>query len=881
MLAAGALILLGSLWMTWGFDRGSVPAEPLTAWQAYTFAAAVQTVLAGLVLISVGLGASRRGAVLAAGAGALAAVDVIALLVLSAPARGARVALLAALIVVAAGAVRVVGTLPGRWRDVPRALTARIVMAVGGALVLVALWAPWGRDGTGDLNALEVYERTDILQLALGVGILAAAAAGRRAGALAGGAAGVIVAAGTLRILVFGGPAVGGHLTLLGAGLVVAAAVALFVETLPGDAVDRWRSFARPAAAIATSSWLWAAVITVSVYPFIFTVAPGVKLDESWISGLYLASARGFHYGTEIVFTYGPLGYLTLPRFADAGLFTQAVFYVVMSYFAAALAIVATARRTLTLLPAVLLAVFTLDAFRLVSPEENVQVAAASAMLLAAAAMLHYPMLGSSRRWWWLIAGLGVVAAAHALIKLNSGLLIVLLAACGVVGGAPRGRRLASAALLAGTFGAALVALWILLGQDLGALAPYFKSSYEVVKGFPEAMSLEEGAQRASDYMWAGLVTTAVAVLAVWSARTMGWWRGSALIAAIALFEYSWFKQGFVRHEVVHHVLAFFAVAVPALLAAGPPRGAERTRRLGVAFTAAGAALAIAAFGAVSGVKFADLHSTRDSWEGYRALATLMRELDTGIPGRQAYVREVEAVEPEALRLLQGRTVHVAPFETAVVWGHPELRWRPLPTMQHYLGYTPALDDINVDALADPRRAPERILRARKEHKPTESPRATLEILCRYREQYASETWQVLARAENRCGPLEPVATVRVEPGGRARVPEFGANEAILAAVEGLEPGLPERVRSLLWKPRPRYMFVGASALQVSPEMATVPTLVRVGPAADYPAAPLDNGAADIGGGITTDGVTGPAKPVPVPVTVRFYKVRVDGPGRL
>jgi hypothetical protein len=236
-------------------------------------------------------------------------------------------------------------------------------------------------------------------------------------------------------------------------------------------------------------------------------------------------------------------------------------------------------------------------------------------------------------------------------------------------------------------------------------------------------------------------------------------------------------------------------------------------------------------------------------------------------------------VDPEALRLLQGRTVHVAPFEVAVAWGHPELRWRPLPTMQHYVAYTPALDRLNAEALADDRRAPERILRVPREYRLTDSPQAVLATLCHYREQYASEGWQVLERVPNRCGPVQPLSTVRVEPDRLAPVPEPGPDEAILFTVEGLELGPLERLRSLLWKPRPRYLVLSGGAVQVGPEMASVPTLVRAGSAADYPGAPLTSGTPEVGGMITTDGVTGPAKPLPRALTVRFFKVRVGPPG--
>jgi hypothetical protein len=37
---------------------------------------------------------------------------------------------------------------------------------------------------------------------------------------------------------------------------------------------------------------------------------PFVGLDASWQAALYMAAERGLGFGTQIVFTYGPLGFL-------------------------------------------------------------------------------------------------------------------------------------------------------------------------------------------------------------------------------------------------------------------------------------------------------------------------------------------------------------------------------------------------------------------------------------------------------------------------------------------------------------------------------------------------------------------------------------------
>jgi len=970
--AAGGVLLLATLWLTWGYDRAVAPAAPLTAWEAMPFAAALVAGAAGLVLASAVVTDGRRGALLAAAAGILAAIAVVAALVVAAPGPGARVTLLVALLVVAVAGWRAIAALPGtpaeRWRSVPRAALARIALGAGAMLVVAALWAPWG-----SVDAWERFSRTDVLQCLLGVVMLAAAVAGRRSGAIVAAGVSLLVGAGAARQLSGAEVPAGVQLTLLGAAIGVVAAAVLVVETLEGDPVERWRrlgpgpllrvvtafgalallaplttwraspplpailavlavaglvsaalrsprraatvgvaaggvalvalvvahsdtgfgpavlfgvlaavsialgalarlaegwhDLGHSALAVGRSSALWAALVTVSVYPLSASVEPGAKLDESWIAALYLAAGRGLDYGTEIVFTYGPLGYLTVPRIISPGMFAAAIAYVIAAYAAAAYAIVATARRTLGLVAAVLIAVFTLSGFRIVATEDTVQVATASAALLAVAALLQADSLRRSRWWWWIVAAAGVLAAFHALIRLNVGLLVVLLAALAIVAGAAPGRRLRSAGLLGATFGAALVVLWTALGQDLGTLRDYVLRSYEVVKGYSEAMGYEEGA-RSSDYVVAAFVTVALLGVAVWSARRLGRCRGGALVAAIALFEYSWFKQGFVRHEPAHHVLMFFGVAIPAALAAARPPA--RWPVIATVLIAAGAW----AFVARSGLD--GFTGAGTSWASYRELPAVLRSADARLPQLRQDVRNQEALDAETLRLLQGHTVHIAPSETVVAWAYPELRWHPLPTLQHYLGYTPALDRLNVDALADSRRAPERILRSVPELRLSESPAATLALLCRYREQYATERWQVLMRVPNRCGKLTPAGSVRAASGARVPVPAVAPQEALLFSVDGLEIGPLEQIRSLLWKPRPRYLIIEGSASQIGAAMATTPTLVRVGEAADYAGAPLDTGAVQVGGSITTDGVTGAAKGIAVPTTVRFYRVRVD-----
>ncbi|MGH9268103.1 MAG: hypothetical protein ACRD0D_07990, partial [Acidimicrobiales bacterium] len=55
------------------------------------------------------------------------------------------------------------------------------------------------------------------------------------------------------------------------------------------------------------------ATLTVLTWPVPGLGATG-RLDGSWVAALNLAAHRGLDFGTEVVFTYGPLGFLGFPR---------------------------------------------------------------------------------------------------------------------------------------------------------------------------------------------------------------------------------------------------------------------------------------------------------------------------------------------------------------------------------------------------------------------------------------------------------------------------------------------------------------------------------------------------------------------------------------
>jgi hypothetical protein len=450
---------------------------------------------------------------------------------------------------------------------------------------------------------------------------------------------------------------------------------------------------------------------------------------------------------------------------------------------------------------------------------------------------------------------------------------VVALVGVTAVAAAPAGRRLRSAAAVAASFAVFLVGAWLALGQGLGALGPFLRTSVEIVRGYAEyAYSEEPG--REWEYYAAALAALVLAVLVHRAGGALRPLPRAAVWLVVGLYAFGWFKQGFVRHDA-HSIDFFLAVflAGVALLVPRPP-GAGRLLPLVCL-----AALLVGYLAVARPVPW-EFQRRDGGWELLRAHLDSVRDADAVIAERRAALRTAEALDGPSLDLVRGRSVHVFPSEAAVAWAYPELRWRPAPVFQGYVAYTDALDRLNADALAAPD-GPERILRTT-DYSPWEDPRAVREVLCRFRELRAGERWQVLARAPSRCGPLESLGRVRVGRDGDVPIPEPAQGEAVLVAIHGAEPGLLERLRSLLYKPYSRDVLLdGERSVRFATGLAGVPTVVRVAGDVDFGGDfAMDLGATRMAPRITSGGVLAMGRTLPRALELEFFRMPLTEPAR-
>jgi len=519
-------------------------------------------------------------------------------------------------------------------------------------------------------------------------------------------------------------------------------------------------------------------------------------VDPSWAAGLHLAIGTGVHFGSDLVWTYGPLGFLawSWPWFGPTTFFAFA--FVGVIWVSVCGVTFVGARRVL---PAWLAAIVTYAAARASMVLQPYEALLILAFVGCAATLLHR----EDRVPTWLVAFGGVLAGIGLLGKLNSGVFIAAIVLVTVLAAfRPRWRGLF--VLLVSAAGTVL-ALWLVTGQRLADLPAYLTESYEIIRGYSQAMSGPTPAAVIGVYL---LLVLLIATIAAIDARRRPIDQRIGLVAIGLVMAFAFFKTAFVRWNI-GYTMAALLVVLFAVASVKTPR---------VVFLGVLSAVLIASIATARGTSPL---LTRPS----TAVVSLVREASVAVapwrwPTAEERTREQlrvrYALEPEILDALRGTTVHVDPWETAVLQAWPDLRWRPQPVFQSYSAYTPRLDDLNADLLRGPD-APQRILRKIEEtpaggttastdtiegrNRWFEAPHAMLETFCRYDDAVASVDWEVLARVDRQCGSPEPLATIDARPGETVAVPtDPRPDRFVIARVIGIEDSTLEHLVTAIYK---------------------------------------------------------------------------------
>jgi hypothetical protein len=573
-----------------------------------------------------------------------------------------------------------------------------------------------------------------------------------------------------------------------------------------------------------------AVLVIVTRWPA-WTLVPDAALDADWMLALNVAQRDGLRWGSQVVFTYGPLGYTIAPQLPGAFRILVASAVFALGAGCTAFWLYRVVRPSLGAAPSFLVAgaaaylILSLPFFG----EGGLLVAVITGSLvsLRGASLRHLAVVGC------LVGLLGQQAIAAAAV----GAVVALSIAFAV-----RGVR--GLATVAAAAGGIWLGVWLLTGQSLADLPGYVSGGWQVVTGYSAAMTLEMAEVRWT-YGAAAVIGVLLIALAVSVALELRPAPRAGLLAAVAVAGWWGVKEGFTRHDAGHTAVA---VALVALVAVCLALVASRTRS-----RALGAAVVLACVTTIGLLGWPGIAPS--PLDGLKGLArTAQAVVDPAAGEREAaaaYAALVPVAGADRLRAeVAGRATIADPLGIGTVLGL-DGRPAPLPPVELYSSYTPALDALNTQSLADD---PRQVLRAVPywsvdERNPYwDSPSYQHAIYCRYDEAVATASWLLLRpTTQDRCASPVSGASVEVAANEAVAVPRRQGAMTLVSITP--HPSLPWQAARLLLKGRPvrvdyggtRYRLASSPTAEGLMLNAPVPSAAfRDLPADPYPTISVD-----------------------------------------
>jgi hypothetical protein len=531
----------------------------------------------------------------------------------------------------------------------------------------------------------------------------------------------------------------------------------------------------------------------------------------------------GVPSGTRSVFTYGPLGFLTVPYRLYYRWETILAILFALALAALVFGLIIHSVRRLTSLPVAVFVALVAGGAAVVI-WRGTEPLIGIGFFLAAEIIRRDPDSRAGDGWWFglgLLIGIGSLAKASVAIDLAIMTVLVIIAS-------PRESKGRTVAILAVTAVASFSLGWFSTGNGFGNLIAYIRGALSVADGYSPAMYSRAFDDPTYEFVLFAISAAGLVALA-WATHPRiefppvakgRWQTGLALLPTVAvglalavtlwvLFKDSVVKQGF----------RVYFITLPLLIAALAARPVERLRRWidGTGITMAVLAAAMVSYLVTGPVPAQLVSPISDAAHLKTELHVLLSAgrshqlLAQERAGLQAHY----AVPAEMLAMMAGHTVDIDPWEQEVAYAYPQLKWDSLPVLQDYSAYTTYLDDLDRNYLMSDQ-APQFILKQPQVdidfRVPWFDPPSTqTAIECRYRQVVASTSWDLLERVPNRCAQPQLISTVHTGFRQVIVVPRAPADSAVVASVS-LAVGPGWKLLNLLFRPPAIRIYLNGSS---------------------------------------------------------------------
>ena len=424
---------------------------------------------------------------------------------------------------------------------------------------------------------------------------------------------------------------------------------------------------------------LW---VLIALAAFTFPRPPTLELDASWRMTMGYAFAHGLQMGKDLVFTYGPLGFV-MGKTYWGQLFWEMIAFQALQSVLAAWLLVSVGRR----LPGLQRVAFIAFAILFGVVYED-------ALEMIVIALLGWRLIrkadkDSPRTGWFSAVLLALYGAIKFTNLLLAGFAVAIAVALALYRRAPR-----IAAGIATVFAGATVALWLLCGQNPLHIPAYLLASLEVSSGYNNGMSLPTPqAPFISGLVVAGLLVLALAFHLCTSKRRSLAIATTALCAAFLFLNW---KHGFVRAD--GHMIGFFICALLPITAFPRLFGVTNRWITYLVLLPAGLLAVLGIDQALPGMARGIFAQQQDRvWGNIQSFAH-WQEFRDGLRAKM-HDQRVQNDLHDVRDHIGGATIDVLGFEQAVALFN-KFNYRPRPVFQSYSAYNAPLARRNLDYYA-------------------------------------------------------------------------------------------------------------------------------------------------------------------------------------
>jgi len=412
-------------------------------------------------------------------------------------------------------------------------------------------------------------------------------------------------------------------------------------------------------------------------------------VESAWSFALANASARGLQFGKDLVFTYGPLGFLVITYFSG---YATALRFLVdgLLCFSVASGVCLLSWRLALGWRLLAIGLFTIIVASVLYGTQDLLI---DVGLFSWALLCVLETRSRATTYAGVLVFLVVFAALVKITCMIEGALTIA-----VVSLEFWLRRKRFAALAIPTLcGWGFLAGWLLTGQSVGNLVSYLTSSFIMSKGYSSCMSITPPVA----VLVGGLLTalTTLGVIAFCSMTAFGqtkrfvWFRRLLIMTWATAITFLIWKHSFVRADPLHVVFFFGFAPIAALLLLTLPNSSAKIHRWTQVLVLGSCICSISTLQGTFHPPFLDIH--RPVHVGYINARSLFQ--------RSEYIRQMEnalrtqegyASLPHLRKIVGNSTVDVfGNHQCTAFWN--ELNYRPRPVFQSYAAYTLPLMQLN------------------------------------------------------------------------------------------------------------------------------------------------------------------------------------------